>query len=339
MRSNQKAFDSIWTIGRTAGLFGLMMMVLAVVIPGGCGDRSKSQGPDVGLLIPADYAHHEQIIRRAAKDAADEYGRVRIDVRVAKAGQEAAVFDELLEHNAMALCVGLIGGVDLDHRIYNSVLSGLPVVLWNADRPDSRRDSFVGGDQQQAGRQLVQLLAEVACQGQATVLILKDKPGDAANDAALLSCRSELQKHPGITVGAILDCKGDAQVAAKVLAKILDNESRITAIASTGPWICQPVVLDAVKPFNVKIVAIGNDQACFDALKAGRCQALVVHDIYSWVNRAVSMCLLRLRGQIIRQGTSIVPVVVRHDQADRFAKRWGTEPVTTRPAEIKSDQI
>ncbi len=321
----------MWMIGKITGMLGLVAMVLAVVVPGGCGDRSKSQELKVGLLIPADYAHQEQIIRRAAKDAADEYGRTQIDMLVAKDGQEAAAFDTLIERNVMALCVGLVGQTDLDDRIYDSVLGGLPVVLWNDDRPDSQRDAFVGGDQQQAGRQLAQMLAEISGQGRAKVLILTDKSGDAANDAALLGCRSELQKHSNITVGAILDCKGDAQLAARILAETLGQEDKIAAIAATGPWICQPVVLDAVKPFNVKIVAIGNDQACFDALKAGRCQALVVHDIYSWINEAVRMCLLRLRGQIVRQGASIVPVVVRQDQADQFGKRWGIQPTTTPP--------
>jgi len=298
----------------------------------GCRQRAEEK-PKVAVLVPSPLAHHAQIIRHAANNAAADIGGI-VTVSVAQPGQEGRELQKLIQAGAQAVCVGLTGGLNLDEQIRGIVYSGVPIVLFNVDRPDSRRNGFLGGDERLAGQLLGRELIDVLDNPDASVVILTGPSDDPIQRRRLYACRDELDKKR-LTIAATIDCQGDPDSAAEQLVQTMAGRTDIIGIASTGPWVCQDRVLQAIGGFNLKIAAIGNDQQSFKAVEQGKCHALIVHDIYTWVREGTEMCLRRLRGQIVQPPAPVAPIAVHPGDMGDLMKRWGKQAVTTSPSELK----
>ena len=174
--------------------------------------------------------------------------------------------------------------------INKAIEAGIPVVCADADAPSSRRYTFVGTGNYNAGRQVGELLAEkLNGQGEVALIYI---PGADNLAQRLNGCKDALKKFPGIEVVAVGNDQGSLTEAQKVCRTIMQAHPKLLGFACVdagGGQGAAVAVKEAGKIGKVHIIGMDRDEATLQFIEQGIIDASIGQRTYTMAYTALQL--------------------------------------------------
>ncbi len=229
--------------------------------------------------------------RIGAEREAKKLGNVEILWRGPESTDELRqkeILESFIAQRVDGIAISCLNGDLLTDAIDRAVAAGIPVVTWDSDAPQSKRQAFYGVNDVEGGRALGDGLAALLG-GQGDVAIITALGADNLQKR-LEGARAALAAHPGIHVVEEFDVKDDAVRVSEIIASATQRYPDLDGWLSVGGW---PVfvrnALDPVDPAKTKVVAFDTIPPAPDLLRAGKVQLLVGQKYFGWGEEAVKL--------------------------------------------------
>jgi ribose transport system substrate-binding protein len=162
-----------------------------------------------------------------------------------------------------------------------AIAQGIPVVTVDSDVPDSKRLTFIGTNNYQAGVMGGRVLVE-RLHGKGDIVVYT-VAGQENADERLRGYKSVLEGHPQIKIVRTVDVKGDPRVAFDSTVEMAKGKSVpegfVCLIAIACPEVAD--VLDRNNIQNKVIVAMDTLPSTLDWIKKGRIAATIAQKPYT----------------------------------------------------------
>ena len=178
--------------------------------------------------------------------------------------------------------------------------AGIPVVCADADAPSSRRYTFVGTGNYQAGFRVGELLSKTL-NGEGEVALIYI-PGADNLAQRLKGCEDALKKYPGMRVVAIGNDQGSLTEGQKVCRTIMQAHPNLRGfgcVDAGGGQGAAVAVKEANRVGKVHIVGMDRDEATLQFIEQGIIDASVGQRTYTMAYTALQL-VYNLRNDQIR---------------------------------------
>jgi len=184
--------------------------------------------------------------------------------------------------------------------INEAIAAGIPVVCADADAPSSKRYSFIGTGNYNAGRQGGEELARLlGGRGEVALLTI---PGAEHLAQRIKGYQDALAKFPEIKIVQIGNDHGsqtESEKECRALLQVYPNLAGFGCVAAAGGQGAAVAVKQVGKVGKVKIVAMDRDEATLQFIQEGIIDASIAQRTYMMPYLALQM-LYDLRNQRIR---------------------------------------
>lgn len=323
---------------RTAkfSLIGSVVVSLAV---SGCGGGEETRFGDgtltIAMIAKSSVNPVFQAARAgaeaAAKDFSQQYG-VPIEVTWLTPEQEdpdAQVrhVTEAVGSQVDAILISASDAGQLKGPIDAAVESGIEVMTFDSDVPDSRRFAFFGLDDVQIGRSVMRELSK-AVGGQGKVAVLAGNP-DAPNlKQRVEGVQEEAGKHPGIQIVGVFNHEETSEAATAEVLRVSQEHPDLVGWAMVGGWpLTEPTLLGRLDPARVKIVAVGGLPSQLEYVETGLTPVLLAQPTYMWGYTGVQTIVDKLvNNRNVPETIPMSPVPVMRQNLGYWARQlrdWG----------------
>lgn len=166
--------------------------------------------------------------------------------------------------------------------IDRAVDEGIPVVCIDTDEPRSKRYTYIGTDNYNAGRQTGELLAKaIGGKGQVALLMI---PGQSNHEARAKGCKDALAKYPEISIvkiGNDLALSTEAEKVARSILQAYPDLAGFGCVDAAGGEGCAVAVQEVGKVNKVKIIAMDRNETTLDYIEQGVIEASIAQRTYS----------------------------------------------------------
>jgi ribose transport system substrate-binding protein len=171
-----------------------------------------------------------------------------------------------------------------------AVDAGIPVITMDSDSPLSKRLTFIGTNNYEAGLMGGRLVAKLL-QGKGNVVVLT-MPGQANLEERLHGYQAAFEAHPETKIVQVVDIQGKSQVAFDTTAAILDRDpKKVDALvcleAIAGKEVAE--VVSRAEMSDKIIVAMDTDQGTLEWVQKGVIAATVAQKPYTMALLGVKM--------------------------------------------------
>jgi len=194
---------------------------------------------------------------------------------------EVDEFQRIVKLKPAGILVSPADAAMMTPAIDAAVDAGIPVITMDSDAPLSKRLTFIGTNNYEAGQIGGRLLAKLL-DGKGNVVILT-MPGQANLDERMHGYQAVLQEHPGIKVTQVIDIQGKAQTAFDSVAALLEKDPKkvdafVCLEAIAGKEVAE--VVNRAKLSKI-IVAMDTDQGTLEWIQKGVIAATVAQKPYT----------------------------------------------------------
>jgi ribose transport system substrate-binding protein len=215
------------------------------------------------------------------QDAAKIYG-----VKTAYTGAQQFDINQqvtVLEQVAAKRPAGITITVVNAEALVKPIDSGIPVIIFDSDSPNSKRPSIVQTGNERAGRSAADALAaKVGEAGNVAVLVV---PGTPTLEARAAGFKAQIaEKYPKMKVVATGNYDGGEATAAKAAAGIMQANPDLKGMFagnSPGGLGIATAVREAGKKGQTAVVGFDADQALLEKIKTGEVAATVAQGSYN----------------------------------------------------------
>ena len=262
--------------------------------------------------------------RKGAERAARELGNVEVIWRGPETGdqlKQKEILETFITQRVDGIAISCLNGDFLTEAINRAVDSGIPVVTWDADAPNSKRLAFYGVDDKAGGR----IMAEEAVKllgGKGTVALM------TSIGATNLTRRMDgvlevLAKHPDIKVVETFDVKEDTVKAAELIATGTNRYPNLGAWISVGGWPVFTRNALVPVPKTTHVVSFDTIPPAPQLLKEGKVAILIGQKYFGWGIEPVKMLADIKAGKMPAQKVIDSGVdVVRQDNVDAYIEAF-----------------
>lgn len=167
--------------------------------------------------------------------------------------------------------------------IDNAVSSGIPVVTFDSDSPDSARTTFIGTSNYDAGVTAANYIGE-KLGGEGRVACLTRTGQSNINERIQGFTETLASKYPGIEVVQVVDAGNDENEAATNMSGLLAKDSDIDyvfAALQQAVLGTETALAEANLTGKVKIVGFDTDTTTLDSIKSGSVEATLSQSPYA----------------------------------------------------------
>ncbi|HBY58621.1 MAG TPA: sugar ABC transporter substrate-binding protein [Solibacterales bacterium] len=195
--------------------------------------------------------------------------------------EEVAAFRRAVAKNPAGILVSAADPNLLKDEIDAAIAKGIPVVTMDADTPGSKRLTFIGTNNYQAG-QMGGRVAVKALSGKGNV-VFYTMPGQANLDERLDGYKSILAESPGIKIQQVVDVKGDPRIAFDTTKELIAKEPSPDAFVCLEASSCEEVadVLTRENKTGKVVIAMDTDAGTLEWIKKGAIVATIAQKPYS----------------------------------------------------------
>jgi len=262
--------------------------------------------------------------RKGAERAARELGNVEVIWRGPETGdqlKQKEILEAFITQRVDGIAISCLNGDFLTEAINRAVDSGIPVVTWDADAPNSKRLAFYGVDDKAGGRimgeEAVKLLG-----GKGTVALMTSV-GATNLQRRLDGVLEVLAKHPDIKIVETFDVKEDTVKAAELIATGTNRYPNLGAWISVGGWPVFTRNALVPVPKSTYVISFDTIQPAPQLLKEGRVQILIGQKYFGWGIEPVKMLADIKAGKMPAQKIIDSGVdVVRQDNVDAYIEAF-----------------
>jgi ribose transport system substrate-binding protein len=295
----------------------------------------------IGMVVKCETNDVFQAAKSGAFDAAKELGpkygvEVSIDWRTPTnedAAKQSDFVNALANEKVDAMLVSCTEARTLTNAINDAVDKGVTVACVDSDAPQSKRLFDYGTDDEQFGRQIIDLLAK-EMGGKGTIAILDGNQSAPNLQLRLKGAREELKKYPDLKElngsGVFYHQETPEKASEALDAAMAANPGKIDGWAIMGGW---PLFTDnALKfaPGTVKVVCGDALPKQLNYLRDGHVQDLLSQDCYGWGYKGVQYLLdylvkgIKPASKIPNPLTVVTnrPTDATSQNVNEFAKYW-----------------
>lgn len=181
-------------------------------------------------------------------------------------------------------------GVGITPLINRAVEAGTPVICVDSDAPQSKRYSYVGTDNYNAGKQGGEIMVKLLG-GQGEVYLL-GVPGEPNLEDRIRGYRDALSKAPGIKVVDVGNDRADPNEGAKVARNALSAHPNLAAfgcVDAAGGEGAAIVIKEKGLTGKVKIVGMDRNEATLNLIDEGLIEASVAQRTYTMAYMGLGM--------------------------------------------------
>jgi len=256
-----------------------------VLLIGSCAKPYHSQTERYVFVATNVDLPYWQEARAGFLDAAKELG-VRAELIGPKGYQpnaELVTFRQAVEEQPTGICLSAARPEIFKEQIDKAVAAGVPVICVDADSPDSKRLSYIGTDNNRAGRESVKQMANLLSGGGKIVVL--SIPGQINLDDRVAGVAEALSNYPAIKLTDIIDDKGDIRVAAEQVFDLLKKKDKdkidgIISVEATGGEGAAAALHSLNMEGKLPIVAFDDDPATLDLIEGGVIAATIAQKPY-----------------------------------------------------------
>jgi ribose transport system substrate-binding protein len=156
-----------------------------------------------------------------------------------------------------------------------AIAAGIPVVTVDADSAASKRLSFVGTDNYEAGRKGGEFVSR-SLQGNGSVAIFS-MPEQTNLNERYRGYMEILTAYPHITVLPVVDIKGDPQIAFEQTQRLIAGKGKVDAFACLEALGCKGVAkaLSAAHVTGKTVIAMDSDPETIEWIRKGFIQGSI----------------------------------------------------------------
>ena len=263
------------------GKAALAMAIGAAAVLCACGGGGRHEVTESYVLVAANtkipyWQEAAQGLQAAARDLGVKFEVVGPDTYDAKAEKEELL---TLVHRQTPPAGILVSAADpelMREAIDAAAAAGIPVITIDADSPKSKRLTFIGTNNFQAGQMSGELLAK-ELNGKGTV-VLYGIVGQENIDERIEGCKRVLARNPGIKLLQVINIAGES-------AKAFDATQALVAKGKTPPdafvcfesMSCSEVadVLDRAAIKGKTIIAMDTQEGTLNWMRKGMIRATI----------------------------------------------------------------
>jgi len=202
---------------------------------------------------------------------------------------EAQAFRDALAKKPSGMLVSAADPTLMKDPIDAAIAQGIPVITVDSDAPASKRVTFIGTNNYQAGLMGGRILAD-RMHGKGDVVVYT-MPGQSNLDERLQGYKNILADHPQMKIVRIVDVKGNPAIAFDTTEEILKGKSVPDGFACLVSSACQEVadVLDRHNVENKILVAMDSDADTLAWIQKGKIAATIAQKPFTMAHFGVIM--------------------------------------------------
>jgi len=265
----------------------------------GPGDSPEPEPPAYvfGIIYP--YAHplYEWVTRQAEETAREH--RVKLMVRApdeAHLEQQIRMMETLIKEGVDGIAIAPVDSDALVPIINSAVESGIPVVCFESDAPDSKRMAFIGTDNLESGRILADRLAEMLGEGGMVIVESGMNRMESLRDR-LEGFLTRIHEISDVRVLDVRYHEGDDQAALSDLEIMTENHPHFNALIALDPVsVSSAILFWKAKGLKQYLLAFGLTPEVWEAVNNGQITHVVSQGESQWGKRIVTSLLSLQRG-------------------------------------------
>ncbi len=243
--------------------------------------------------------------KMGALGAAAKLGNVEIYWNAPETNDEAKqaqIFETYVRQKVDGIAVSCVNAEIMRRVIDKAVEQGIPVVTWDSDSPNSKRQAFYGMDDYEAGKTIGEELAKLIG-GKGKVAILSGVQGAQNLTTRIQGVQDALKEYPDIRVVTTVYCNDDATRAESLINSVMQQHPDLAGWAMVGGWaLFTKTGLNGIKPGVTKVVSVdpleGNPWMW---IEKGYVQVCIGQKVFDWGAKSVEMLYNLAQGRGIPQ--------------------------------------
>lgn len=236
----------------------------------------------VNFLSGIDYWKN---VLKGFEDAAETLN-VSVEYRGATqydAQEEVIVLEQVIARKPSGIAVSAIDSEVLNDAIQKAVEAGIPVVMFDADAPNSKAYSFIGTNNYEAGVTAARQMADMAG-GKGQIGIITH-PNQLNHQQRTTGFKETIEREfPDMRVVAIEDGKGDQLVSEQKTWDLIRNYDELSGIfvteASGGVGVGNAVLAAGLQG-KLTVICFDTDKGTLDMIKSGTVSATIAQGTWS----------------------------------------------------------
>jgi ribose transport system substrate-binding protein len=226
------------------------------------------------------------------------------------------VLEQVIAKNPAGIAVTCLDGDAYIDPINAAISKGIPVVTFDSDAPLSKRYTYLGTGNENAGAQAAAYMANLlAHKGDLAIVSI---PGILAQEQRSNGFQNYIKAYePNMRIVQVANGEADQTKAAAATAAILQTNPNIAGIYTTNAQSgigVATAVEEAGKKGQINIISFDTDKGTLDAIKDGTISASVVQGTGQMGFWAFQMLYLTSKNQVVddwqSKGLSPLPSVV-----------------------------
>jgi ribose transport system substrate-binding protein len=210
------------------------------------------------------------------------------------AAEQVRVVEDVTRRGVDAIAISCDDPTACVEPINKAVAAGIPVITWDSDSPDSRRLTYVGIDNFQAGQVAADLLAR-ALKGKGQVALLTGVPGAYNLEERIRGFKDGLSKSPGVRIVATAVSNDDINMGVQAVEETMQTHPNLDGWFFVGMWPLfaergsMPLWEDAARNHGMKVVAFDTLPVELEFLRDGYLSALIGQKYWGWGADSIQM--------------------------------------------------
>ena len=280
----------------------------------------------------------------AAKDLGAKNGmNITIDWLTPQneSGEEQAkrIAQAVTQHDN-AILISCSDAAKVTGAINSAVDSGVAVMTFDSDAPQSKRFAFYGADDIAVGTEVMDELAK-QMGGKGNVAILAGNQTAPNLQRRKNAVIDEAKKYPGITIVDTFYHVETPDDASQAVTKAMAANPQINGWAMVGGWPLFARSLLDLDPGKVKIVAVDALPAELDYVDKGIAPVLLAQPVYDWGYKSVGFIVDHVQGKQVPEINKMDLVRVTKDNLGEWAQtldKWGMTGIDKKYLSMKTNK-
>jgi ribose transport system substrate-binding protein len=187
------------------------------------------------VMVPKGVHPYYEPCYEGFKAAAKKYGvKVeKVDPQKFELPLQVRVIEDLIAQHVDGIAISALDDAGLVPVIADATKAGIKVITFDAPAPSSAALTYIGTDNESAGKAAGTRMAELM-KGKGNIVILQGGLGATNLNLRTKGFKEALAKHPGIKLLEVVDEQGDFNVSMNKTEAILQTYPDVTAIFSVS---------------------------------------------------------------------------------------------------------
>ncbi|HTI49863.1 MAG TPA: substrate-binding domain-containing protein, partial [Planctomycetaceae bacterium] len=240
------------------------------------------------------------------------------------AQKQAEFIEQLVAAGVDAITIACSDASKVNRAIDDAVAKGVTVMCFDSDASSSKRLCYVGTDDREAGRLVMQNVAELLGEKPGVIAILAGNQTATNLQKRVAGAEEELARHANLTLKKVYYHKETPQDAYAEIESAQKANPEINGWAMIGGW---PIMVDKPLPWSkgdVLCVSMDTLPPQLEHLRIGDVQVLLGQQYFYFGQQSVDILVDKVRsGKDPEKPVDFAPLDrVTRDNVDEYAKNW-----------------